>query len=339
MAGLGLDGPEPHRGSPDECASLSRPVRDGPGGARRPAGSLLRRQLSIQLDPSDHAALRDAAPPGGGGGVGASSCPFGKGTPSAECSRDHSLLLQEVEGAIDRLIEDQPEIFDLTREAAPGTRAFYVLDREAYLQGLVDELRKAGLCAEEDYDGREIISVKDSNDFSEDFDVLLSDGFVRRGVGAYRQTCTPAAFPLDPDPNAPPRGSGCVKPYPPPVSRFNVKLHFKGDGPWTLDSTPIVGPDVAYCSAVGYTDGRSLCPVRPEGYPDREQCEAWRVGKATDTGRVGPTWSFGGQPCTGADMGCENSPVNQYQVLVYVGGVYEACAENGACGSLKVDRQ
>jgi hypothetical protein len=276
-------------------------------------------------------------PTGGGGGVGA-TCPLGKGTASAVCSRDHSLLLLEVEGAIARLIADKPEIFDLTREAAPETRAFYVLDHDAYLQGLVDELRKAGLCAEQDYDGGETVSVKDSNDFSEDFDVLLSDGFIRRGFGAYRQTCTPAAFPLDPDPNAPPRGSGCFKPYPPPVTRLKVSLHFKTQPAYTLDSTPQVGPDVAYCAAVGYTDGRSICPVRPEGYPDREACEAWRVGKAADTGRVGPTWDFEGQPCTGPESGCENSPVNQYQVLAYEGGTYEACAANGACGSTKLDR-
>jgi hypothetical protein len=278
-------------------------------------------------------------PPGGGGGVGAASCPFGKGTVSAVCSRDHSMLLQDVEGAIDRLIEDEPQLFDLSREAAPGTRAYYVLDHDAYLQGVVDELRKAGLCAEQDYDGGETISAKDSNDFSEDFDVLLSDGFIRRGNGSYRQTCNPSAFPLDPDPNAPPRGSGCFKPYPPPVTRFKVKLHFKSDPGWTLDSTPIVGPDVAYCASMGFTGGQSLCPVRPEGSPDREACEAWRVGKAADTGRVGPTWDYEGQPCTGPESGCENSPTNQYQLLVYKGGTFEACAENGACGSTDVDRQ
>jgi hypothetical protein len=283
--------------------------------------------------------LPTATPPptGGGGGVGA-TCPLGKGSGSAVCSRDHSQLLEEVEGAIDRLIRDQPQIFDLTREAAPGTQAYYVLDHDAYLQGLVDELRKAGLCAEQNYDGAETISVKDSNDFSEDFDVLLSDGFIRRGSGAYRQTCTPASFPLPPDPNAPPQGSGCYKPYPPPVTRFNVKVHLKTQPAYTLDSTPIVGPDVAYCASVGYTDGRALCPVRPEGYPDREACEAWRVGKASDTGRTGPTWTFEGQPCTGPDIGCENSPTNQYQVLAYKGGRYQACAENGACGSTFVDR-
>jgi len=273
--------------------------------------------------------------PGGGGGVGSSSCPFGKGSPYAVCDRETSSLLQDVEGAIDRVIEKHPEIFDLSREAAPHTRAYYVLDKGAYVQQLILELQAGGLCAEQDYDGREVISVKDSVDFSEDFDILLSDGFIRRGGGAYRQTCNPSSFPIDPDPSWPPKGSGCSKPYPPPVTRFNVKFHFKGE-PATLDATPQVGPDVAYCAAVGYTDGRAICPVRPEGWADREACEAWRVGESSDTGRVGPTWSYESQPCTGPDSGCENSPDNQYQVLAYKLGQYQACAANGACGNYEL---
>ena len=38
-----------------------------------------------------------------------------------------------------------------------------------------------------------------TNDFSEDYDMLLSSGHMRRGDGAYRQTCTPATFPVDRD--------------------------------------------------------------------------------------------------------------------------------------------
>jgi len=252
------------------------------------------------------------------------------------CDRDNTLLLQEVEGAIDRAIAAHPEAFDLSREAAPGTRAFYVLDREAYFEALLGELRAAGMCAEQDYDGGETISVKDSTHFSEDFDVLLSDGFIRRGAGAYRQTCNPASFPVDPGPDWPPPGSGCGKPYPPPVTRFKVKVHLTSGDVKTIDSTPLVGPDLAYCAAIGFTDGRSVCPVRAEGASDREACEAWRVGFAADTGRVGPTWTYEGEPCTGPQMGCENHPGNQFQVQAYRLGHYQACAENGACGQVEV---
>jgi len=29
-----------------------------------------------------------------------------------------------------------------------------------------------------------------------------------------------------------------------------------------------------YCAAIGYTDGRVRCPIRPEGHPDRVICES-----------------------------------------------------------------
>ena len=152
---------------------------------------------------------------------------------------------------------------------------------------------------------------------------------MRRGSGMYRQTCNPSSFPVERSTDAPPIGSGCGRPYPPPVSRFNCKVHLKGEEFATLDSTPIVGPDPAYCAAVGFPD-RTLCPIRPEGDPQRVACENWRVGKAKDTGRYGPTWTKAdGSSCTGPASGCVNSP-NQYQLYAYLRGTYVVTAENGA---------
>jgi hypothetical protein len=146
----------------------------------------------------------------------------------------------------------------------------------------------------------------------------------------------PAEEPT-PEPEAPPAASGCGSPTPPAVSRFNVKVHLRGSGSWTLDSTPLVGPDSDYCARIGFTDGREYCPVRPEGHPEREACEAWRVGTALDTGRPGPTWRRDGSFCTGAGD-CENHPDNQYFVKAFASGTYQACARNGACGEIEVDR-
>jgi hypothetical protein len=258
------------------------------------------------------------------------SCPLGKGTVGAECSRKHESLLSDVETAMDVLIQQKPQIFDLTNEYEGGTRAYKVLDKEAYMDGLVANLRAAGLCSERDADDaeQETIRVKDSSELSEDFDVLLSTGHMRRGTGAYRQTCTPSNFPLERSEDAPPIGSGCGRPYPPPVTRFNCKVHLKGDF-YTLDSTPLVGPDQGYCASVGMPD-RAICPVRAEGATDRKACEDWRVGKAKDTGRPGPTWTKAdGSYCTGPESGCENSP-NQYQIYTYRSGSYTVTAENGA---------
>jgi hypothetical protein len=153
-------------------------------------------------------------------------------------------------------------------------------------------------------------------------------------------TPTPGSEP-DPDPvPAIPGGGGggssgsCGPPVPPPVSRINVKLHGTSGDRAVLDSTPIVGPDVEYCRVIGYTDGRAFCPVRVEGHPERQACEAARVGRASDTGRAGPTWSADGKRCNGPDGGtsCLNHPDNQYLVFAYGSGTFRACAASGVCG-------
>jgi hypothetical protein len=259
------------------------------------------------------------------------SCSLGKGDVNAECSRRGEALLGEVEAAMELLIQQKPQVFDLNDEYAPGTRAYKVLDREAYMNGLVANLRAAGLCSERDPDDalQQTIRAKNASEFSEDYDVILSSGHMRRGSGAYRQTCTPSSFPVERTADAPPIGSGCGRPYPPPVTRFNCKVHLKGPV-YTLDSTPLVGPDPGYCASIGFPD-RAICPVRPEGTPDRVACEDWLVGKARDTGRPGPTWTKAdGSYCTGPDSGCENHPDTQYQLLSYRSGTYTVTAENGA---------
>lgn len=148
------------------------------------------------------------------------------------------------------------------------------------------------------------------------------------------------------DPNVPPPGSGCRKPYPPPISRLNVKVHFKQRDFWNIDATPLVGHDVLYCRRIGFTDGRSLCPVRPEGAPDRVACENWRVGQARDTGKPGPTWTrtdaAGNETyCLKHWNGvnpCERHPQNPYQLLAITRGTYKACTASGVCGTAYVDR-
>ena len=159
-------------------------------------------------------------------------------------------------------------------------------------------------------------------------------------------TPTPVPTPT-PDPNVPPVGSGCGEPYPPMITRFQAKIHQKDVGFWQLDSTPLVGPDINYCHEVGFTDNRSICSVRTEGAPDREACELWRVGKAKDTGKPGPTWTFIGKDgkesyCSDApDAPCQHYPDEEgryFQIKAIKGGLYRVCSEAGACGEVDVDR-
>ena len=157
-------------------------------------------------------------------------------------------------------------------------------------------------------------------------------------------TPTPVPTPT-PDPNVPPVGSGCGKPYPPPITRLNVKVLYKGQEFWTVDSTPLVGPDQAYCLSIGFTDGRSICPLRQEGVEDRAACEEWRAGTAKDTGKPGPTWAFielgSGKEsyCSSAPGApCDHHPNGPFTVKAFKGGTYRVCTEAGACAETIVDR-
>ncbi len=160
-------------------------------------------------------------------------------------------------------------------------------------------------------------------------------------------TPTPGTVPEeDPLPASPGRpadagegtSSACGAPAPPAVSQMNVKVHGRPGDRVLLDATPLVGPDPAYCRQIGFTDGRLHCPVRVEGHPERVACEAARVGRASDTGRVGPTWSANGNRCNGPDGGtaCLNHPDNQFLVFAYGTGRFRACAASGVCGEISL---
>jgi hypothetical protein len=105
---------------------------------------------------------------------------FGCGLPRGtglgrSCGRDDPQFMDAINTAIDKTIDENPEIFrDLL---ANGTE---------YMDTVVDNLRKMGFCALND--GEEI-AIKNSNDFSEQYDILSSGGNVLR---AYMATCRPA---------------------------------------------------------------------------------------------------------------------------------------------------
>ena len=108
---------------------------------------------------------------------------------------------------------------------------------------------------------------------------------------------------------------------------INVKLHIKAPEYFTLDSTPLVGPNPEFCWEIGYTDGRQFCPVRLEQDSERRACEAWVMGNAKDTGKPGPTWMREWETyCTTfAESGCEHNPDNPFSLFIQTGGWYQAC--------------
>lgn len=188
-------------------STLLRPRRASPV-VRMAAAALAVASLSC-VNPSSSSGPASAAPRAGSGSSASiksaspvpsaspvsAVCRYGNGTLEAECRRRaDQLLAADVNAAIDRLAEHHPEYFDLASAVGPGE--WRVLQPHAYLAGLVDELRTAGFCAETDE--ASIVSVKSSNDVSEDYNVLLPTDHVQRGNRLYSQTCRPAAFPVDP---------------------------------------------------------------------------------------------------------------------------------------------
>jgi hypothetical protein len=121
------------------------------------------------------------------------SCPFGKGVVNPSCGRNTATLLADVEAAVETLVREKPTLFDLNRTV--GTGAYFVRDPKGFYAAMVTTLQAAGFCAAADDDG---LQVKNSNDFSERYDLLLSNDHLRRGDVSYRSSCTPAAFPIEP---------------------------------------------------------------------------------------------------------------------------------------------
>ena len=156
---------------------------------------------------------------------------------------------------------------------------------------------------------------------------------------SYRATCTPASFPVERSADLPPVGSGCGRPYPPPVHDFGAKVHVHRVEFDLLDSTPIVGPDAASAPRSATATAGSSVPCAARTAPSASPCETWRVGVAEGHGPAGP--DLDAQRALLHQPGQrlrELQPTNQYQLLVYLSGTYRVCAENGACGEVTVTR-
>jgi hypothetical protein len=120
------------------------------------------------------------------------ACKYGKGDPDTFCARRSPAMLADVDAAIDSVVQQHPDWFILTDQN--GTGGYKVLKQAEYYQSVTSSLQSAGFCAETDTVS---VSVRNGIDFSEDYDILLGTGHIRRGSGSYRQTCTPPSFPLE----------------------------------------------------------------------------------------------------------------------------------------------
>lgn len=144
-------------------------------------------------------------------------------------------------------------------------------------------------------------------------------------------TLPPAPGPTPvPTPTPNPFLAACGTPTPPPLYGMKLKIHIDNGYRKQLDSKPIVANIDGYCAKVGFSASAHYCETRPEDNIQREACDGLVVGKAEDTGRVGPTWTWDGNPCyaegdTGGQPGCVNMD-NQFLIVAKGPGEYLACA-------------
>jgi hypothetical protein len=190
--------------------------------------------------------------------------------------------------------------------------------------------------------------------------VVVLAGWVATGVALVRcgsnsssptATATPPAVTLPspspiPTPTGPiglPAGMVC-NPTPPPLYRMSIKVHGGESGRLILDSKPLVVSENGYCDKVGFGDWK-FCETRPEGHPEREACDYLVTGKATDTGRWGPTWYHDDDACSTVPGVCVNHGSNQFLAIAKDTGEYRACAAEGwplaangtRCGTIEIE--
>ena len=180
--------------------------------------------------------------------------------------------------------------------------------------------------------------------------------FLFAGCGGGGSSTTPSTTPpttqppvTTPPTTQPPLLAQCGDPTPTAFMGMKLKIHTDSGNRKQLDSKPIVANLDGYCAKVGLATAGSYCETRPEGSPQREACDGLVVGRARDTGRIGPTWTFNDQPCfsagdTGGAPGCINSPDNQFLVVARGAGNYLACASDtwpladggSRCGGIEI---
>src|SRR5512141_3062226 len=89
-------------------------------------------------------------------------CPLPPSNPvSADCSAPKSVLSNDVNAAIARVLNERPDLFNLT-DVDGGPR---ILDYDKYMTAVVAAINLGGLCGKIDPEGE--ISVKQTNTFSE----------------------------------------------------------------------------------------------------------------------------------------------------------------------------
>jgi len=109
-----------------------------------------------------------------------------RGGPSC-CEQGYDVFGEFVVLAIQRVQAERPELFDGDRLRNPG-------DANEIVELIAKNLRERhGFCAAAGNPVEDEIALKRTNDFNEQFDVIIGDG-VAVNIHGYQVTCNPARF-------------------------------------------------------------------------------------------------------------------------------------------------
>jgi hypothetical protein len=117
-------------------------------------------------------------------------CSPGSGSGTAnECFDGPSCFVAKVQKAVTKVIAAQPSWFDTNNQwSCPR-----ILTVDAFMNAVVSDLAAQGVCAIRDPNAPgEEVTVKHDNAFSENFDIVASNGCARWGAGIYTGWCAPA---------------------------------------------------------------------------------------------------------------------------------------------------
>jgi hypothetical protein len=160
--------------SPTPVSPLPSPVLGAPGSGATPTPEATPTPAATPLPPSTPSA-------------GCSLPPSNPVNPT--CTDEAGRLLAAVDAAITRVTQTRPALFDFKDNRCEN--CYLVLDVKAFSSAVQSELAARGICT---FNNFEELGAKDSNASSEQFDILLASGHIRRGAGVYRGICRPAIF-------------------------------------------------------------------------------------------------------------------------------------------------
>lgn len=114
-------------------------------------------------------------------------CPLAASNPgeTASCTKNNPRLGEAVNAAVDRVLRERPDLFDLN-DVNGGPK---IVKYDAYMTAVVAAIGEAGLCGRVDPEGE--IGIKEDNSHSEQWILWSSSSYLRR---KHVLRCSPATF-------------------------------------------------------------------------------------------------------------------------------------------------